>query len=282
MSINAHAGRLRQHRHREPIHYQQLTSVASATGAALSIAIESKSIDLALGKLLDRTLKQPVVFLSDIDLTRDLGLNLKKFVQFLWDAAATSNFADRSSLVLQKLEKAFLGCLVEGLPSNYSVDLLHQHDSTLACHVRTAQAFIESHLHEDLKLEEIATAAGVCSRLLQKAFAQECGCSPMRFVTKSRLEAVQQELERRSIADTKIMDVMMDYGFTQGGKFAKEYQQLFGEKPSDTLRRSSQCHQADTPLWAEIDDARSDRIVSGCHAIGSSRMLFTSACLHQN
>lgn len=180
---------------------------------------------------------------------------------------------------MQKLEKAFLGCLVEGLPSNYSADLLHQHDSTLACHVRTAQAFIESHLHEDLKLEEIATAAGVCSRLLQKAFAQECGCSPMRFVTKSRLEAVQQELERRSIADTKIMDVMMDYGFTQGGKFAKEYQQLFGEKPSDTLKRSSQCHQADTPLWTEIDDARSDRIVGGCHAIGSSRMVFTSAHL---
>ena len=252
---------------------QKLESIASDTGEALLISIDRLEIDSAVGKLLDRTLKQPVIFLSNIDLTRDLGILLKQFVQFLWEAAAKIDLRDRSSLlVLRKLEKAFLGFLVEGLPSNYSADLLHRHDNALACHVRTAQAFIESHLHEDLKLEEIATAAGVCSRLLQKAFAQEYGCSPMRFVTRSRLEGVRQELERRSIADTKIMDVMMDYGFTQGGKFAKEYQQLFGEKPSDTLKRSSQCHQADTPLWAEIDDDRSALIVGGCHAITSGRL----------
>lgn len=251
---------------------QQLTSIASTSGAALLVAIDRDSIDLAVGKLLDRTLKQPVIFLSEIDLTRNLGLILQKFVQFLWESAATIDLADRSSLLLQKLEKAFLGCLVEGLPSNYSDDLLHQHDRALTCYVRKAQVFIESHLHEDLKLEEIAAAAGVCSRLLQKAFAQECGCSPMRFVTQARLHRVRQELERRSIADTKIMDVMMDYGFTQGGKFAKEYQQLFGERPSDTLKRSSQCHQADTPLWTEIDDARSALIVGGCHAITSGTL----------
>ena len=104
----------------------------------------------------------------------------------------------------------------------------------------------------------------------------------MRFVTHARLQRIRQVLETAT-NDLKIVDVMMNYGFTQGGKFAKEYQQLFGEKPSDTLKRSSQCHQADTPLWAEIDDDRSALIVGGCHAItsgrlanGLSQMVFTS------
>ncbi len=61
----------------------------------------------------------------------------------------------------------------------------------------------------------------------------------MRFVTRSRLQRIRQELERAS-GDTRIVDVMMNYGITQGGKFAKEYQQLFGEKPSDTLKRANQ------------------------------------------
>ena len=256
---------------------QKLESIANDTGEALLISIARLEIDSAVGKLLDRTLKQPVVFIPSIDLTHELGLSLKKFGQFLWEATAQSNLADFSSLVLRKLEKAFLSCLAEGLLSNYSEELLYHHDGALSCHVRKARAFIESHLHEDINLGDIAAAAGVCSRLLQKAFSQHCGCSPMRFVTQARLQRIRQELERRSIVDTKIMDVMMDYGFTQGGKFAKEYQQLFGEKPSDTLKRSSQCHHADPPRWAEIDDARSERIVGGYHAITSGRLANASS-----
>ena len=261
---------------------QKVESIASNTGTALLISIDLQSINTAFGKLLDRSLRQPVVFCSTIDLTHELGLSLKKLVQFLWDVAAASNLNDFSSLVLRKLEKAFLACLVEGLPSNYSDELMYQHDGSLACHVRKARAFIEAHLQDDINLGEIATAVGVCSRLLQKAFAQHCGCSPMRFVTQERLQRIRQVLEAAT-SDLKIVDVMMNYGFTQGGKFAKEYQQLFGEKPSETLKRSRQCLQADIPLWAEIDDARSDLIVGGCHAItsgrltnGSSQMIFTS------
>lgn len=261
---------------------QKLESIASDTGEALLISIDRLEIDSTVGKLLHRTLQQPVVFIPSIDLTHELGLSLKKFVQFLWAAAAQNNLTDFSSLVLRKLEQAFLSCVVEGLLSNYSEELLYQHDGALACHVRKARAFIEAHLQEDINLGDIAAAVGVCSRLLQKAFAQHCGCSPMRFVTHARLQRIRQVLETAT-NDLKIVDVMMNYGFTQGGKFAKEYQQLFGEKPSDTLKRSSQCHQADTPLWAEIDDDRSALIVGGCHAItsgrlanGLSQMVFTS------
>ena len=241
---------------------QKVESIASNTGTALLISTDLQSINTAFGELLDRSLKQPVVFSSSIDLTHELGLSLKKFVQFLWEAAAQSQITDFSSLVLRKLEKAFLACLVEGLPSNYSEELRYQHDGALACHVRKAQAFIEDHLQDDINLGDIAAAAGVCSRLIQKSFAQHCDCSPMRFVTQLRLQRIRQVLETAT-TDLKIVDVMMNYGFTQGGKFAKEYQQLFGEKPSETLKRSSQIARQHSPLWRSIDDAQSDRVVGG-------------------
>ena len=257
---------------------QKLKSIASEEGEALLIAIESRSIDSAVGKLLARLLKQPVIFIASIDLTCDLGLSLKKFLQFLWDSAAgVGTVSPPASFVLIELEQAFLACAIKGLPSNYSEELLYQHDGALACHVRKARAFIESHLHEDIKLGDIAAAAGVCDRLLQKAFSEHCGCSPMRFVTQERLQRVRQELDR-STTDTKIVNVMMDYGFTQGGKFAREYQQLFGEKPSETLKRSSQFNRADSLLWQQIDDARSEQVVGG-RSISSSQTLFTAECL---
>jgi AraC-like DNA-binding protein len=258
---------------------QKLESIASQEGKALLMSIDRDSIDSAVGKILDRSLKQPVMFLNSIDLTHELGLSLKKFIQFLWESAAASNLADFSLLMLKKLEKAFVSCLIEGLPSNYAEEILYQHDGAFACHVRKAHAFIESHLHEDIKLGDIATAAGVSSRLLQKAFSLHCGCPPMRFVAQERLQGIRQELERRSTTDTKIVDVMMDYGLTQGGKFAKEYQQLFGEKPSDTLKRPSQLEPPQPPLWQQIDDALADRITGGRSVMSPNLKLAPAAGL---
>jgi AraC-like DNA-binding protein len=242
---------------------QQVANIASPEGKALLIAIDRDSIDSALSSLLDRPLKQPVIFLPSIDLTSELGQSLKKLLQFLWESTQGTGLST-APLVMQKLEQAFLACAIEGLPSNYTEELLYQTDGSLACHVRKACAFIESHLHEDIKLGDIAAATKVCSRLLQKAFSHHCGCSPMRFLTQSRLQRIRQELESAP-SDTKIVDVMMQYGFTQGGKFAKEYQQLFGEKPSETLKRSRQFNPpaGESPLWQQIDDPRSEIVVGG-------------------
>jgi AraC-like DNA-binding protein len=242
---------------------QKLSSTSSSEGKALVIAIERDSIDSTLSNLLNRPLRQPAIFLPSIDLTSQLGQSLKKLLQFLWESTQGEGAAT-ASLVMQKLEQAFLDCAVEGLPNNYTEELLYQTDGALACHVRKARNFIESHLHEDIKLGDIAAATQVCSRLLQKAFSHHCGCSPMRFLTQSRLQRIRQELEAAP-SDIKIVDVMMQYGFTQGGKFAKEYQQLFGEKPSETLKRRRQFNDPDgeSPLWQQIDDPRSARVIGG-------------------
>lgn len=251
---------------------QKLVSSFSTQGEVLLISINREAIDLALSRLIDRTSKQPVKFSPQIDLTDDFGLSLKNFAQFLWQAATKREQiaeADRivqqvdfAPLVLQKLEQAFLDCLVEGLPSNYSEEILYRTDGAFARHVHKARTFIESRLHEDIKLGDIATATGVGARLLQKAFSDHCGCSPMRFVTLARLHRVRQELMQAS-TNTKIVDVMMQYQFTQGGKFAKEYQQLFGEKPSETLKKSGQFDRVQSQLWQQLDDTTADRVGGG-------------------
>ncbi len=250
---------------------RSFTGISSQTGQALLIWIDRLSIEEILTTLLDRSLKQPLLFDPNIDLTSEFGIGLQKFIQFLGlhrDPAQTFG----SSLVQEELERAFLNCLLRGANNNYAEAILYRTHGAFACYVTKARLFIESHLHEDLKLADIATAVGICPRLLQKAFSEHCGCSPMRILNQTRLQRIRQELERSSI-NTRIVDVMMSYGFTQGGKFAKEYQQLFGEKPSDTLRRSSQSQQSDFPLWHEIDDRQSERVSGGIKAVPGNRSI---------
>jgi AraC-like DNA-binding protein len=166
-----------------------------------------------------------------------------------------------SPLMQGELAGALLACLLKGVKNNYSDEILYHSHGAFACYVNKAISFIESHLQDEIDLADIAGAVNISPRLLQKAFAQQYDCSPMRFVTRSRLQRIRQELEQSGGA-TRIVDVMMNYGITQGGKFAKEYQQLFGEKPSDTLKRANQIDRQYLP-WQEIDDVRSEQIVGG-------------------
>lgn len=234
--------------------------IASTNGRVLVVGFDRSSIESVLAKLLDRELKQPVSFESAIDLDTDFGTSLKKSIEFLGGSGDLGlNITSRT--IQEELASALLTCLLKGVKHNYSDEILYRCQGAFACYVKQASSYIEAHLQEEIELADIAAAVNISPRLLQKAFAQEYDCSPMRFVARARLERIRQELERSSDA-TRVIDVMMSYGITQGGKFAKEYQQLFGEKPSDTLKRASQLDRH-PPLWQEIDDASSERVIGG-------------------
>ncbi len=240
---------------------RSFAGIAGSAGSIAFVGIDRETIEHELAKLLDRALKQPLLFEPTIDLRTDFGMSLKELIEFVGrqrDPALNIS----SPLMQGELAGALLACLLKGVKNNYSDEILYHSQGAFACYVNKAIAFIESHLQDEMDLADIAGAVNISPRLLQKAFAQQYDCSPMRFVTRSRLQRIRQELERAS-GDTRIVDVMMNYGITQGGKFAKEYQQLFGEKPSDTLKRANQADRQHYPIWQEIDDFRSEQIVGG-------------------
>jgi AraC-like DNA-binding protein len=240
---------------------RSFAGIAGAAGCIAFIGIDRETIEHELAKLLDRALKQPLLFEPTIDLRTDFGMSLKELIEFVGRQRDPAlNISSR--LMQGELAGALLACLLKGVKNNYSDEILYHSHGAFACYVNKAIAFIESHLQDEIDLADIAGAVNISPRLLQKAFAQQYDCSPMRFVTRSRMQRIRQELERAS-GDTRIVDVMMDYGITQGGKFAKEYQQLFGEKPSDTLKRANQTDRQHHQLWQELDDFRSEQIVGG-------------------
>lgn len=213
---------------------QILVGTTSNQGEALLIGMERHLVEQSLEAILERPLNQPVVFEPAISLAHELGGSLKEFAQFLWKGVADA--AVLSPLVIEELEQAFLACLLKGVPHNYSEALLQHCVGALPCYVQKAQAFIAANLQLDLRLEDISAAVGVSSRLLEKAFACHCDCSPMQFLKQMRLHRVREEL-CQATSETRVVDVMLRHGFVQGGKFARAYRELFGELPSETLKR---------------------------------------------
>ena len=60
------------------------------------------------------------------------------------------------------------------------------------------------------------------------------GLSPMSFIKCARLEQVRQNLLRQQ-SNASVTEIANRFGFTSRGHFARDYKELFGERPSDTI-----------------------------------------------
>lgn len=102
-----------------------------------------------------------------------------------------------------------------------------------AANIRRAVDYIEANLTAPVTLEDIVLAAGVSDRGLFRHFRNATGVSPMAYLRNARFLRVRDAL-RRARGGEKIVDIAALWGFDHMGRFAIEYRQRFGEKPSDT------------------------------------------------
>ncbi|PZX06090.1 AraC family transcriptional regulator [Celeribacter halophilus] len=57
-----------------------------------------------------------------------------------------------------------------------------------------------------------------------------------------RLSEVHRRLRLSDPRDTKVSDISMEFGYYHWGRFSQTYRAMFGERPSDTLRRDAPKH----------------------------------------
>lgn len=102
--------------------------------------------------------------------------------------------------------------------------------------LRTTRAYLRENIGETVGIAELCDAASTSERTLRNACELVTGESPMSFLRALRLNQV-----RRSILAAKnsvsITEIGMRWGFLHMPQFAKNYRALFGELPSETVRR---------------------------------------------
>jgi AraC family ethanolamine operon transcriptional activator len=104
-------------------------------------------------------------------------------------------------------------------------------------YVRKVRGYLEDHrLAEALSLKTLCQLTGVGARTLNTAFQEVTGDSPMRFIKRRRLNAARHALSTGEAESVK--SAALDHGFWHLGRFAHEYRNLFGERPSKTLSRA--------------------------------------------
>jgi AraC family transcriptional regulator, ethanolamine operon transcriptional activator len=100
-----------------------------------------------------------------------------------------------------------------------------------------AMDFIDQHEGDYLSVEQLASAAGVSERTLRDAFQHYFGLAPVRYLNRRALHQVRSALQAADPSVATVTKVATEFGVWELGRFARDYRNLFGELPSETLRR---------------------------------------------
>jgi AraC family ethanolamine operon transcriptional activator len=104
--------------------------------------------------------------------------------------------------------------------------------------VRRARDLLSARQDEPPSIGQLCKSLGVSRRWLQFSFNEVLQISPLAYLRAMRLDGARRMLARGSVG-TRVKDAVEAYGFWHLSRFSRDYQKMFGELPSETLRR---CH----------------------------------------
>jgi AraC family transcriptional regulator len=94
-----------------------------------------------------------------------------------------------------------------------------------------AIAYIENHLSEAIKTEDVAAACFCSKTTLEKLFRTQKNCSVHSYIIRRRMTLAGQEL--RQHPERRIIDIALDFGYTSNEAFTRAFCQVWNCTPSD-------------------------------------------------
>jgi AraC-like DNA-binding protein len=131
--------------------------------------------------------------------------------------------------VPQTLESSFMHLFLQA-----ALEPQRQIQTVIPRSVRLAQRYMQAHCKETLTVEAVAAAAGVSPRTLRAHFSEACETSPGRWLRDYRLQCARKDLQD---GRANVTEVALRYAFSNVGRFARAYREVFGETPSETQVR---------------------------------------------
>ncbi len=103
--------------------------------------------------------------------------------------------------------------------------------------VEKIRQYIMEHPREKISADTLAALCGVSKKTIYNLFERELDISPGAYVIRIKLEFIYDELLKKERV-RNVTEVAIGYGFTNLGRFSRQYMDYFGELPSHTFRRA--------------------------------------------
>lgn len=201
-----------------------------------AVKLPRRPLEAHLSKLLNRPVERPIAFDLGFDLTSPVGQSLLTTVNYLRVELSRPGGIAEMPLARDHLESLVLTQLLLTIPNSFTDLLTAPAQPAQRRRIQRAIDLVEAAPQAELSLADLAAAAGVTGRQLQRGFRETVGLSPMAYVRAVRLDRVHAEL-LEGAGRVAVTDVAMRWGFFHLSRFAQQYRDRFGQLPSETVRQ---------------------------------------------
>ena len=173
----------------------------------------------------DIHLSSPLVFAEE-PASRDALRHLRTVLQTSTPELVDAALGDTQR---KKLNAHVANAIIDTFPVRFS-------PNSTATPLSRAVELMHEAARTPLSMRDITAASGLGIRGLQTTFARTLSTTPMRYLRNIRLDGAHGELERGEAAT--VAEVARKWQFNHLGRFANTYNDRFGERPNETLRRA--------------------------------------------
>lgn len=131
----------------------------------------------------------------------------------------------------QELVRAMVSCLTEG----EAVGAAREGRRPI---MQRFEQVLEAHEGELIYLTDLCAEMGVSDRILRLHCQEQLGMGPHQYLWLRRMNMARRALAHAGSAQSTVTTIATEHGFGELGRFSVQYRKLFGELPSETLRRA--------------------------------------------
>lgn len=104
--------------------------------------------------------------------------------------------------------------------------------------------FLESNLHRDIPLTEMARIVGLSSSRLRHIFKAQTDVTPTQYLNHLRMRKAKEQLETTSLS---VKEIMASAGVSDPSNFMRAFKRAYGVTPTQ-FRSRCQCEQRFTDI----------------------------------
>lgn len=202
------------------------------------LGVSSGAVKREMASFLGHEVEGPLDFMTRIDSRAREGAGLLALASALQAGLSGEGVLLSSPLGLRSHKDAAVAMMVLAAGREAVEDWSGPVSQLSLQELRQADAFMRAHAHEPIGIGDVAAHLGVSVRKLQYTFRRHRDTTPLAVLRRFRLEGVRHDLAEAEAGS--IAEVAMRWGFTNLGRFSREYRAEFQEKPSHTLAKSRQ------------------------------------------
>jgi AraC-like DNA-binding protein len=210
----------------------------SADCRQIVLTIDRAAVERCLATLLQRNLREPLLFRGAIDGSDDKAASLWRSIRFLVQELDAPGSALLDKTTASYFENTLVSMFLRSWSNNYSEALSAGENRIAPRHVRRVEEYIAENAHLPIRLETLVEVSGVSATALFEGFRRFRQTTPMNALRDYRMQRAHEDIENGA-PGASVTSIATRWGFYHLGRFAADYKSRFGISPSEALTRAS-------------------------------------------